>query len=40
MDVVDDIGHRATGTRNDMKDVPAQPVVIRKVTVLQERLPR
>jgi cyclophilin family peptidyl-prolyl cis-trans isomerase len=34
MEVVDDIGHRATTTRNDTPDVPVQPVVIRKVVVL------
>lgn len=38
MDVVDDIGHRATTTRDDMQNVPVQPIVIRKVTVLTERL--
>ena len=35
MDIVDEIGHRVTGTRNGMQDVPAEPVVIRKVTILK-----
>jgi cyclophilin family peptidyl-prolyl cis-trans isomerase len=34
MEVVDDIGHRATTTRNGMQDVPVEPVLIKKVTVL------
>lgn len=36
MDVVDEIGHRATTSRNDLADVPVQPVVIRKVVVLPD----
>lgn len=39
MEVVDDIGHRATGVRNDLADVPVQPVVIRKVVVLPDPEP-
>lgn len=34
MEVVDEIGHRATVARNDLADVPVQPVVIRKVVLL------
>ncbi|MCC7490686.1 MAG: peptidyl-prolyl cis-trans isomerase [Gammaproteobacteria bacterium] len=39
MEVVDDIGHRATGVRNDLADVPVKPVVIRKVVVLPDPEP-
>jgi len=34
MEVVDEIGHRATAARKDQADVPVQPVVIRKVVLL------
>jgi cyclophilin family peptidyl-prolyl cis-trans isomerase len=34
MEVVDDIGHRATATKNGMTDVPVEPVVIRKVVLI------
>lgn len=34
MDVVDDIGHRATRNDGPMKDLPIDPVVITKVTIL------
>lgn len=39
MDVIDDIGHRATTTRNGMQDVPAEPVVIRKVVPVAAKAP-
>jgi cyclophilin family peptidyl-prolyl cis-trans isomerase len=39
LEVVDEIGHRATTTRNSMPDVPAEPVVIRKVAVLTAGTP-
>jgi cyclophilin family peptidyl-prolyl cis-trans isomerase len=35
MDIVDEIGHRVTGTKNGMQDVPAEPVIIRNVTILK-----
>lgn len=34
MEVVDEIGHRATSTRKDQTDVPIQPVLINKVVLL------
>lgn len=34
LDVVDKIGHQATGSKGGMQDVPIEDVVIRKVTVL------
>jgi cyclophilin family peptidyl-prolyl cis-trans isomerase len=34
MAVVDEIGHRATVTKGQMQDVPADPVIIRKIVVL------
>jgi cyclophilin family peptidyl-prolyl cis-trans isomerase len=40
MEVVDDIGHRPTASRNDMNDVPVQPVVIRSVRLLDGPAPR
>jgi cyclophilin family peptidyl-prolyl cis-trans isomerase len=40
LDVVDKIGHQATGTREGMQDVPIEPVVIRKVTVLKTPVAR
>jgi peptidyl-prolyl cis-trans isomerase B (cyclophilin B) len=39
MEVVDDIGHRATITRNQIQDVPAEPVVIKRVVVLSGAAP-
>lgn len=39
MEVVDEIGHQATGPRDQMQDVPLKPVVIRKVVVLPEPAP-
>ena len=38
LDIVDEIGHRSTGTRDGMQDVPVEPVVIRKVSVLKTRI--
>lgn len=35
MDVVDEIGHRVTGSKGGMQDVPVEAVVIRKVSVLK-----
>jgi peptidyl-prolyl cis-trans isomerase B (cyclophilin B) len=40
MEVVDEIGHRATTTRAGMQNVPREAVVIRKVSILEERLAR
>ena len=40
MEVVDDIGHRPTASRNDMNDVPLQPIVIRSVRLLDGAAPR
>jgi cyclophilin family peptidyl-prolyl cis-trans isomerase len=34
MDVVDDIGHRATTRSGDLQEMPAQPVVIEHMTLL------
>ena len=39
MDVVDEIGHQATSTRDGMQDAPLKPVVIRKVVVLSGTSP-
>lgn len=39
MDVVDDIGHRATIGRDQLQDVPAQPVLIKRVVVLSGGAP-
>lgn len=39
LDVVDGIGHRATGTRSGMQDVPVETVVIRSVTVQKPSVP-
>ncbi len=39
MEVVDDIGHRATVTRDQLPDVPAQPVLIKRVVVLSGAAP-
>jgi cyclophilin family peptidyl-prolyl cis-trans isomerase len=35
LEIVDDIGHRATGSKGGMQDVPTEPVVIRRITVLK-----
>jgi cyclophilin family peptidyl-prolyl cis-trans isomerase len=40
MEVVDEIGHRPTASRNGMKDVPVQPIVIRSVRLLDGTAPR
>ncbi len=40
MEVVDEIGHRPTGNKDGMQDVPLEPVVIRAVTVLQTPIAR
>jgi cyclophilin family peptidyl-prolyl cis-trans isomerase len=40
MEVVDDIGHRPTASRNDMNDVPVQAIVIRGVRLLDGAAPR
>lgn len=34
MNIVDEIGHRATGTRGDMQSVPVDTIVIKKATIL------
>jgi cyclophilin family peptidyl-prolyl cis-trans isomerase len=39
MDVVDDIGHRATATKDAMQDVPVEPVVIKRVVLLSGAAP-
>ena len=36
IEVVDDIGHRATRTQNGTQNVPAVPIVIEKVTVVTD----
>lgn len=40
LEVVDEIGHTATGSKAGMQDVPVEPVVIRKVTVLKTPIAR
>lgn len=40
LEVVDEIGHRVTGNKAGMQDVPLEPVVIRKVTVLKTPVAR
>ena len=35
LEIVDDIGHRATVSKGGMQDVPAEAVVIKKVTVVK-----
>lgn len=40
LEVVDDIGHRATVSRGGLQDVPAEAVVVRRMTVLREPLAR
>lgn len=39
-DVIDGIGQRPTGLRDGMADVPLEPVMIRKVTVLDTPAPK
>ncbi len=39
LDVVDEIGHRATTTRGELQDLPLDPVVINKVVVLSGAAP-
>lgn len=39
-EVIDAIGQRPTGVRDDIADVPLEPVVIRKVTVLDTPVQR
>lgn len=39
MNVVDQIGHGATGTRGDMQNAPTTPVMITKVTILADPIP-
>ncbi len=34
LDVVDDIGHRATTMRSDMQDVPVENILIRKMSIV------
>lgn len=40
LEIVDEIGHRVTGSRSGMQDVPVEPVIIRKVTVLKTPIAR
>jgi cyclophilin family peptidyl-prolyl cis-trans isomerase len=40
LEVVDEIGHKATGNKAGMQDVPVEPVVIRRVTVLKTPIAR
>lgn len=40
MEVIDKIGHQVTGIKAGMQDVPAEDVVIRKVTVLSTPIAR
>ncbi len=40
LEVVDEIGHRVTGNKAGMQDVPSEPVIIRKVTVLKTPVAR
>lgn len=40
LEIVDEIGHRATTSRGGMQDVPNEPVVIRNVTVLKAPIAR
>jgi len=35
MEVVDDIGHRATGPQKGMTDVPAAPVIIERMVIVE-----
>lgn len=40
LEVIDEIGHRVTGNKAGMQDVPLEPVIIRKVTVLKTPIAR
>lgn len=40
LEIVDEIGHRVTGNKAGMQDVPLEPVIIRKVTVLKTPVAR
>jgi peptidyl-prolyl cis-trans isomerase A (cyclophilin A) len=40
MNVIDDIGHRATTIRGDFREVPVIPVMIERAEVLTERIAR
>jgi len=40
LDIVDKIGHQATGSKGGMQDMPIEEVVIRKVTVLNAPVAR
>ncbi len=40
LEVVDEIGHRVTSSKAGMQDVPVEPVVIRKVSVLKTPVAR
>lgn len=40
LETVDEIGHRVTGNRAGMQDVPVEPVVIRKATLLKAPIAR
>lgn len=40
LDIVDAIGHQATGAKAGMQDVPVEPVVIRRVTLLKSPITR
>lgn len=35
LEIVDDIGHRVTGSKGGMGDVPVEPVVIKKISVVK-----
>lgn len=35
LEIVDDIGHRTTGSKGGMGDVPLEPVVIKKISVVK-----
>jgi cyclophilin family peptidyl-prolyl cis-trans isomerase len=39
LDVLDEIGHRATAVRSGMQDVPLEPVLINKVVVVSGGAP-
>ncbi|MEO8223907.1 MAG: peptidylprolyl isomerase [Gammaproteobacteria bacterium] len=40
MEVVDEIGHRATTSKNGMQDVPVEPVLIRNISVMKTPIAR
>lgn len=35
LEIVDEIGHRVTGSKGGMQDVPEEPVVIKKISVVK-----